>query len=606
VTAQANTAVWFGDRAAVPVVEPPRTQVHVDGCEEPRIRLDWLETELGGVPRARFSAGLGRDPVTGDEVRLEDLAGRIRPGSSVSVTLLRGGTLPGADRNDLVLFEGRVSRLQMHLDPGSEGLSFEAEDPAAEVLRRRVGGQRVWTGDGIAGLVDGLPLVLNPDGRPNASPDPYDPGAGDPYTIFAPTSPGGAVAWTLDEAVAYLLAEYGASSAMAVPAPGEVRAILGPPVVRDVNLEGRTLGEALAALLELAGGRWSVSVEPLEEGVSRRLEIWLPGRTAAGWLSHQPVGGTFDPSATHFACLAAEMRFEDAPRRYVARGDTKVYESTFNLVAGWDDALASNDPDDFDPAMNPDFVAVRDVFRKWVLNEAGEYSQAPYSRGAAADLADLFEGGPYVRRHRRFLNCLSRDALGRSLGVYAEISLDEGSTWERLTPAARVLAGECGLYLTDAPLSSRYLAAAMRGQARVRVTAAIESDACLTAERVEPGADSLPGRTRHVHVPAGYRFRRRAASSLLAGQTAADEVDDTARLQELVDAVYAADRPCPVPVRITIPYLAMGHRVGRRLLGIRGRRLDLARTEVGYECAPVVRRVRHTFAPAPQTELELD
>jgi parallel beta-helix repeat protein len=74
VTAQANTAVWFGDRAAVPVVEPPRTQVHVDGCEEPRIRLDWLETELGGVPRARFSAGLGRDPVTGDEARLENLA----------------------------------------------------------------------------------------------------------------------------------------------------------------------------------------------------------------------------------------------------------------------------------------------------------------------------------------------------------------------------------------------------------------------------------------------------------------------------------------------------------------------------------------------------
>ena len=131
-------------------------------------------------------------------------------------------------------------------------------------------------------------------------------------------------------------------------------------------------------------------------------------------LSHQAVGSPFDPAATNFADLAATLHLDAAPRRYVARGDRKIYESTFDLVAGWDAALESYDPDGFSPGLNPDFVAVRDVFRKWVLNEAGGYTAAPYSRSDPPDLSALFEGSSYVRRPRRLLPCLSRDSLGRS------------------------------------------------------------------------------------------------------------------------------------------------------------------------------------------------
>jgi hypothetical protein len=42
------------------------------------------------------------------------------------------------------------------------------------------------------------------------------------------------------------------------------------------------------------------------------------------------------------------------------------------------------------------------------------------------------------------------------------------------------------------------------------------------------------------------------------------------------------------------------------VLGIRGRRLDVARRESGYESAPMIRKVRWHFAPAPRTELELE
>jgi len=606
MTIPANTGVFFGTRAAAAVLEPPRTEVRIDEQAEPRLRLDRLEARLGGVPRAWFSAGLGFSPETGDDLRLEDLAPRIGPGRLVTAALLRGGILPGAERRDLLLFKGRIGQIEMHLDSDGEELRFEAEDLTGELLERRVGGRRAWTAEGSADRVEGLPLVFNPEGRPNASDQPYDPGDGEPYTVFAPDSAAAATAWTLDQAVAYLLAEHGGAETVDVPSPGEIHSMVGALVIRDVAVEGRTLGEALEALLELAGARITVAAEPQETGVSRRLEIRRPDRAPAAWLVHQRPGSRYDPAATSFSALAVRMHFDAAPRRYVARGDRKLYESTFDLAKGWDDSLATYTPEDFSPTTNPDFAAVHDVFRKWVLNEAGDYSDTPYNRGLAWDFSGLFEGPLYVRRRRRFLPCLSRDGLGRSRGVYAEVSLDGGATWQQMSLAARVLADECGLYLTGDPLPNRYLAAAMRGLVSVRVTATVESDSCLSAEREEDGPADRPGRTRHLSVPAGYRFRQVAATSRFYGQGGADDADDTARLQELVDAAYAADRRSPAPTRIEIPYLALGHRPGERLLGVRGRRLDVARQDAGYETAPVVRSVLHTLAPIPQTQLELE
>ena len=605
MTIQPNTAAFFDRTAGVTLLAPPQVEVRIDGQVEPRLRLDCIQSEMGAAPTARFSAGLGRSPTTGEDVRLEDIAASIRPGRTVRATLLRGGVFPGTGRDDLIVFEGRIGRIEMGLDPGDERLCFEAEDPAGGLLRRRVGGRRAWTADANADRVEGLPLVFNPDGQPNAADQRYDPGTGDPHTVFAPDS-GGASAWTLDEAVAYLLAEHGASADVDVPSPSEVRAAVEPLIIRDVSLEGQTLTEALDALLELAGGRILIATEPGEISISRRLEIWYPDRAPVGWLAHQRPGERYDPRATDLANLTVRMHFESAPRHYVARGDRKMYESTFDLVAGWDNALETYDPDDFSPSANPDFDTVRDVFRKWALNETGEYSESPYERGPAPDLSALFEGEPYVRRRRRLRPCLSRDVLGRSHGVYVEVSLDSGTSWERMNLGVRVLERECGLYLTDDPLPVRYLAAAMRHEVRVRVTATIGSDSVLAAEYAGDGDAALPGRTRHLNVPAGYRFHHVATTSRFYGQAGADEIDDSARLEELLRATYEADRRAPAPTRIEAPCLAMGHRVGERILGIRGRRLDLAREHGACTTAPVVKRVRFTFAPTPQTELKLE
>ncbi len=587
-------------------LDAPVTEVLVGGQAAPRVRLDRLEALLGAAPRAWFSVGLGL-AVGADDLRLEQALPLVRPGLAVSARLISGGTLRAAAGVGPVLFEGRIVSLAINLASDGESLRFEAEDPAADLLRQRVGGQRIRTAAADeAQVVDGLDLVFNPEGRPNASDTPYEPQQGDAYTIFAPAGATAAVAWTLDKAVTYLLAEFAQESGLATPAPSDVTAAVGDMVLGDVSLEGHSLGQALDALLELAGARVLITAEPGDSSVSRRLEIWSPGQAPEAWLSHQAVGSAFDPAATDFVDLAATMHLEAAPRRYVARGDRKVYESTFDLVAGWEESLQTYNVDDFSPGRNPDFVTVRDVFRKWVLNEAGWYTDSPYNRGDPPDLSAIFEGAAYVRRPRRLLPCLSRDLTGRSQGVYAEVSFDGGTSWERLTLAARVLTGEGGLYLTEDTLPNRYLAAAMRNEVRVRVTAAIESDACLEAERSEDGATDLPGRTRRLQVPGGYRYRRVAATSRFCGSAEADEADDTARLQALVDAAHEADQRAPVPGRIVVPWLALEHRAGERVPGVLGRGLDLALEQTGYRTDPVVRRVCHTFAPTVQTELELE
>jgi hypothetical protein len=606
MTLATNVVAYGGAGGGVPAIRPPQAEVCLDGVVAPRLRLDGVEQSAGNGPRAWFSAGLGRSTATGEDLRLEQQTPAVRPGSLIRATLLRGGTLPGEDAGNLVLFEGRVGRIEMTLDPGGEGLRFEAEDPAVALLGRPVGGRRTWTSYGDAKRLDGLPLVFNPEGRPNASAQPYDTGDGRSYTIFAADFDPDATLWTLDQAVAYLVAEHGASEDVDAPMPDEVQAALDSQALRDVVLEGSTLGDALAALLKLAGAWPVVAAEPGPDGLSRRLEI-VPADSAAGsWLAHQPVGQTFAAGATDFAAMTISMHFDASPRRYTARGDVKIYESTFPLVAGWNDALATTSVDDFSPEANATFDTVRDVFRKWVLNEAGDYTPAPYSRGAAVGLASVFDGAATVRRRRRFLPCISGDALGRSHGVYVEVSLDGGSTWDRLNLGVRILTDECGLILTDDPLPPRYLAAAMRGLVRVRVTASLESDSRLTADYGDAADTDLPGCSRHLDVAEGYRFRKVTAESRFHGQAAADEVDDTARLEDLVREAYEADLAAPVPSRIDMPYLAMGHRVGERILGVQGRWIDLAPSTPDYTAAPRIRLIRHTFAPVPQTELELE
>lgn len=77
--------------------------------------------------------------------------------------------------------------------------------------------------------------------------------------------------------------------------------------------------------------------------------------------------------------------------KYIGQGDFKIYEATFDLIKAWDPGLEQDNYESFSPSTNPNFCQVKDVYRKWCLNEAGQYSNSPYNQGDAFDFSQIFQ-----------------------------------------------------------------------------------------------------------------------------------------------------------------------------------------------------------------------
>ena len=113
-------------------------------------------------------------------------------------------------------------------------------------------------------------------------------------------------------------------------------------------------------------------------GVSRKVE-----------LNHQHAGEQLSISKTNIIKMHSRRNFYPVTHKYIGQGDFKVYEATFELVKAWDSSYETTSYSDFSPSTNPDFYKVRDVYRKWCLNEAGDYSQSPYNQGVAYEFSQV-------------------------------------------------------------------------------------------------------------------------------------------------------------------------------------------------------------------------
>ena len=105
---------------------------------------------------------------------------------------------------------------------------------------------------------------------------------------------------------------------------------------------------------------------------------------------------------------------------------------------------------------------LRNVGRKWALNEAGRYS-ATHDRGMPFDFTTVIDPaylinskgkrvyGPF---NRQLLPCLTmdKDSLN-SIGIMLEFSFDGGSSWQSIPAAVSSLSDECGIYIDEANLA---------------------------------------------------------------------------------------------------------------------------------------------------------
>jgi hypothetical protein len=230
--------------------------------------------------------------------------------------------------------------------------------------------------------------------------------------------------------------------------------------------------------------------------------------------------------------------------RYIGQGDFKVYEATFDLVPAWDPASEDTNYDLFSASTNSQFYQVRDVYRKWCLNEAGDYTDAPFGQGSPYDFSGVFAGAEYVPQRRRFWPALSADPQGQSFGYHLEVSYDAGAHWWTYLHAFNNLLDECGIWLSSDQLDVDTWVATQQGMLQFRITASVLSDERLTCVVADgPVGSAAPVVDHLLTLPRRFKYRKVSAQSVLtqaAGAGAPDEVDDSAALHEFVRQ-YAAE-----------------------------------------------------------------
>jgi len=543
--------------------------VFIDGvlcdCLEP---VEILRDGWPDFDRARLlyrpAAIETRVPTSGPE-QIEDHLGM---GRQVSLRQLINVTPPQVAVTDLVLFEGQIESLEARMDSKGETVELMASDLSAVLGRITVYGQHVRASSGADIFLSGLPTTFNPGGEGNAS---TEVGAvnGHTCTVFCTdvTEP---KAWRLADVIDYLLNVHLTAGQLHRPDMAQLLTLTQSRIARDLDVTGLSLLEALHRCCEESNLQFRFLPRLVETGPKQAVVFYHNGRGRAVELNCQQVGQSLSLSQTSVAALHSRREFYPVTHRYVGQGDFKVYEVTFELVRAWDPALEGTNYYTFCPSTNVEFHRVRDVYRKWCLNEAGDYTGEPYSRGEPYDLTTVFEGANYIRRPRRFWPTLSTDSQGRSLGYVLEASYDNGLNWWQYSHAFNNLLDECGIWLNSDQLDVDTWIAALKGALRFRITASIVSDERLTCVVADgPVGSAAPVVDHVITLPRRFRCRKISRSSVLAGAGEGfgppDEADDTAALYEFVRHKASASAATIETTEVQTPALALHFEPGDRV-----------------------------------------
>lgn len=545
------------------------TAVFIDGtlCEdlEPTeiIRNGWPEFSRATLtynPAARYDANV---------VLPEQIEDRFGMGQQVSLRQLYNQAPPNVAIAGLPLFVGQIEGIETMMGSNGETVNIVAKDFSAVLQRITVYGRRVVQSDGSTVFLSGLDTTFNPGGQPNAAVAPVTV-EGKTYTSFCGTSTD-VRQWSYAGAIHYLLTEYVSGGQLYRPDIEQLCALTENRLARDLDVTGLSVLEALHCCSQAVGLQFHFVPRLVKTGPRQAIVFCRRGHGCAVELNRQPQGEPISLSRTNVGATHSKRDFYPVTHRYIGRGDFKVYEATFELVKAWDPALEDTDYARFSASTNPQFHMVRDVHRKWCLNEAGDYADEPYNQGQSYDFSKVFEGGGYVRRRRRFWPALSTDSQGKSLGYFLEVSFDDGLHWWGYLYAFNNLLGECGIWLSSDQLDVDTWVAALKGVLKFRISASVVSDERLTCIVADgPVGSTVPVVDHVITLPRQFRYRKVSAQSVLSEAAAqdfgaADEADDSVALHECVRQCAAISRNVIEAIDVQTPTLALHFHPGDRV-----------------------------------------
>ncbi|MCJ7674600.1 MAG: hypothetical protein MUO33_05550 [Sedimentisphaerales bacterium] len=514
---------------------------------------------------ARFAYNPAGQTV-GQLIPAEQIQTRFGMGKSISVRQVYSGLPAGTGVFGFVVFDGQIEAVETGLGRDGERVEISARDFSANLKRVTVYGRRVSSSDDSTVLLSGVDTVFNPDGKPNAGCSAVNVN-GSSYTVFC-AEPSQSRFWTYAQVIDYLLCEYLPPARLQTPSIQQLQSLTDNQMVHDLDVTGLNLAEAIRCCCERVGLEFKFLPRLAESGPSQAIVFYKGGTGRIVELNYQQPGQQLSISRTNIAALHSRKSLWPVTHRYIGQGDFKVYEATFDLVKAWDPADENTDYGKFSPSSNPDFYKVKDVYRKWCLNEAGQYTGAPYNRGPAFDFSKVFQTGSFAHCRRRFWPALTTDKQGNSLGYYLQVSYDDGQHWWQYLAAFSNLLDECGVWFSSDRLDVNTWVAALKVVLKFRITASVISDerlSCVVADG--PVNSAAPVIEQLITLPRQFKFRKLSGRSIFSGgsdQTLGvpDEVDDSAALYEFLRRRAADSAATIESIDMQQPILGFDYWVG--------------------------------------------
>ena len=530
--------------------------------------LEPIEIIRGAYPdfsRARLAYNPAAS-TSGTLKTAEEITAEFAAGKRFAIQQYYNGVAPGVATFDLPIFCGHVESVETRLSPEGESVEIIARDFGANMQRLSVHGQRLAEADGSNLFLAGLDVVFNPNCRGNAASAPTEV-ADKKYTLFCADTSRSRL-WSCAEVIDYLLCEHVLTGQLLTPTLDQLKALTESQIVRDLDVTELNLAEALHRCCKRIGLEFKFMPRLAPTGPDQVIVFYRPNTGRTVELNCQQSGQQLSISKTNIAALYSSRNFWPVTHRYIGQGDFKVYESTFELVGAWDPNLEGTDHDKYSPTTNSDFYQVKDVYRKWCLNEAGRYTEAPYDQGSVFDFSKVFESDNFSHRNRRFHPALTTDKLGRSLGYFLQVSCDNGSNWWQYLYAFNILLDECGVWLSSDQLDSRTWFSALRGFLKFRITASVVGDERLTAVVADGPVNSTAPVIEHIMtLPRQFKYRKISSQSIFANSAddtlgVADEADDSRALQQFVRQTAATSPEIVETFDVQTPILTFDYQIG--------------------------------------------
>jgi hypothetical protein len=499
----------------------------------------------------------------------DSIKSQIYPGAEICIAQHYNASPPSVVIETLPVFVGKIETVESNFSDKGLIIEIIATDYSANLKRKTVYGRYVGELGSSAKFLVGADAIFNEDAAPNASESPGNFNGKNCRVFAAELS--SAVYWTYAEVIDYLLSLYVQHGRLIRPPLELLQGLTDNQQAAELELTGMNLLAALHKCCERTGLKFRFLPAGSPHSPEQAVEFYKPDGTRIIELELQHEGQQINISKTNISAYSGHNNFWPITHRYIGLGDLKVFEATFELVKAWDPADETTDFDTFSPSSNPNFLKVRDVYRKWCLNETGKYSNEPYNRGPAYDFTKIFDTQNYVRRARRFHPALTADTQGRSLGYFLEVSYDDGEHWWQYLYAFDNLLDECGVWLSSDRLDLNTWIAILKGVLRFRITCSVLSDERLSCEIADgPAGSAAPVIDFCLQMQSPFRYRKVTNQSKFYGSIGssigkADEADDSAALYEHLRKWAGSKSEVIETVDLQTPYLALHYSVDDKI-----------------------------------------